>query len=515
MAVSSQGLSEGKRYVHEQLEQPSLLLFEHLSVCIVTVFDLGIQSYNKSDVWECVKGSIQEILSSSDALQNLHVGTRKIDRAIYDCEFAEQNKDFAPYEAWFEINHHHAALWRCLDNIHKELSWEWKADTVPATLVIESYGIGVLRVEWKINTAVDQNQAITLASRLGAIVDEILFKDLFASLLAQVREPLGQSLPFLLHESLVYRRLTEYLTGTIFVSFDKFAACKEDVYKQLSQMLWLYSSAYQLREPFTEKAREADLSLVPENVFIISRPASIGVFTHPKTNDREDLYVEERIQLIETLYCQMFLLKRLDVSLNDLLIVHLNDNHHASEQMLRLRAERILAMQQEALVLTEFYRNTRVTTSSDYRRLLEAGNEAFGLARLYESVQEKLNHAQALTVATLDELRNVRLEWLQWAAIVFALLTGAKDFLNPLTWGLIKRAWHLQETVATLQESYPVGNVVLSCVWTVIGMMLILGFVRQQHVRRSLRELGALFERQVLTPEEYERMRTEILRKRE
>jgi hypothetical protein len=162
------------------------------------------------------------------------------------------------------------------------------------------------------------------------------------------------------------------------------------------------------------------------------------------------------------------------------------DFHTRKALELREEIDQIMAIQQESLVFTEFYRNSRITTSADYRRLLEAGNNTFGLARLYESVQEKLEHSHAIVTADLNELRNIVLDFLQWVAVVFAAITAAKDILNPLVVGLllpvVKRQpkWANITDVEQFTKSEPVLNAGIN-----IGIVIVVTIVLRYLIKHT------------------------------
>jgi hypothetical protein len=140
---------------------------------------------------------------------------------------------------------------------------------------------------------------------------------------------------------------------------------------------------------------------------------------------------------------------------------------------------------------------------------LDAGNKAFSLSRLYDSVKERVEHSQAIVMEKLNQIRNGTLDLLQWAALGFAAIALSKDILNPLVLDVVLQ--HADDKVAKFQKDFPAWNALLTLGLTIVVMVIVSSFVMKRDIFKQLDEIEDQWRQGMLTQQEYERKRAEIL----
>ncbi|HSF33646.1 MAG TPA: hypothetical protein VLK82_24670 [Candidatus Tectomicrobia bacterium] len=498
----------------DNLVQKPLLSFQKSRVLTLTVFDFGLVYYNRPTFRQKIINSILEELRNLawvhlEFKKSIDLYYREVNTNVYDCEFANRLEGFEPLEIRFTLDFRHKDIRhyvpQIVENIKKTLiSINPKIDpkkldsyaslllskmdhsVVPAVLMIESYGIGILRVEWRNIGLINRDEIIDLSDGLVDTVDGELFKEKFRPILLKIYKKIHKDPAFEVEGSLGSKILTEYLTPRMFLSFDDLRWAAKISYREIARMIWLYNSNFQIDEQLADRAKDENLSLFSGDVFIISRPASIGVF---RNRDRFAPYVIDRVELVETLYCQMFLLKKFDIELSEIINASNLRNRGVSMSQLRRNLDHLIAMQQESLTLTEFYRNTYTTASSDHKRLIDAGGSSLGLPRLYSSITEKLEHSHSIVSQTHDRLRNMRLMVLQWAAIIFASITLVREIINPLILRLIIKYWQITDSMEDVLKKYPDRVAVLHI--AVVGIIAVVIAIIWWCVRVRGRKAGS------------------------
>jgi hypothetical protein len=111
-------------------------------------------------------------------------------------------------------------------------------DEISSTLIVESYGIGILRTKWDFTKIkVNSEQASDLAFYLINDIDSNFFTKFFLPSIVR-------SLSLVPKDSFGFEYLKESLTEIIFISTDNVEKYmqemgSENFYQQIAQMLWL------------------------------------------------------------------------------------------------------------------------------------------------------------------------------------------------------------------------------------------------------------------------------------
>ena len=436
-------------------------IFSKLTIHILTVFDFGLQFYKHKEVRRKIITVIEDEIRTytPHGIEGVKTKPRDFNPDFYDCEFIEINKERPAFDINFSINFKNKVLinnilHHILDNISEEKNVVENAtkafhnfiesiekwcgtNTIPAVLMLESYGIGVLRTAWQITSTITVDEALGWNRTLMKTMDEGFFKFFVESILSKVKKIINEDKKLYFLTSLEAKPLTQYITGCAFISQDdvrdylyKVQKDRNDFYESITNLLTL--SRFEKHLEFIEETKKLNVSSNRNRLFIISRPSSVGIFSSESTSD----YINRRIDLIERLYCQMFLLKRYNFALSDL-IDQQETFHQRSSSELKEDINKIQSIQQEVLFLTEFFRNTYVASYREYRRMIDAGSMDFALSRAYDSIKEKLEHSHALVLSKLNEIRNNYVDFIQLAAFGVAATAVTLYVLNPLVLTLL------------------------------------------------------------------------------
>ncbi|ETW92918.1 MAG: hypothetical protein ETSY1_41560 [Candidatus Entotheonella factor] len=417
------------------------IIFDQICIHILHVFDLGVKFYKRPDIRKTLSNHIFRAISSHKDSSNTFSITkldnqaydRDISKKLYDLEFINKINQSKPFEITFHINFDKINLYDyCKDGINNIEEIQNKIqnidsfNSIPTSFMVESYGIGILKTKWDFTGQIlSLNQAIDIPFFLQDILDKELFNGFFLPNIIR-------NMPFNSTTNYGFSYLNECLTEAILISKDSPQSylnneLENDFYQQISQIVWLLPSHLPVSKNFSSTIESRNVSLIDKNVFIISRPISVGMFEHGWPEG----HISDYINLIEILYCQYFLLKHLDYQLNHIIdfgYAQSYDGHNDQTKDIKS----IIDIQQQSQIFTEFYRNSHIASYSEFRTLLDVGNDIFNLHSLYNSVKEKIEYSQSIIIEELNQIRNRKLDYLQWAGVGFAAITVSEKILYPI-----------------------------------------------------------------------------------
>lgn len=178
-----------------------------------------------------------------------------------------------------------------------------------------------------------------------------------------------------------------------------------------------------------KKMTENDIAIHNSDILLVSPISVLMVFPGLKKKYYYD-YVEERMNIIEIVWRQKILLKKMHFQLG-YYIDHIEQIKES--EGLNSAINEILEIQSSFQSELEVYRNNIVHTTYSYAMLLETLNKVLKLDNHYLFVQEKLETCKSIYERLSNERRNNLMENIQWIVI----LLGVTAILLPILTNVI------------------------------------------------------------------------------
>lgn len=390
-----------------------MLYSQFLKICEIVTFDFGYQLIEKNKRKK-IKDEIQK------KFPRIKVEEEEFNQKIYDCEFIRINENKNPIVITGVINRKNTK--NIISSYKKELSkneennfntFEKKFDLNKSNfrIILDSYGIGTLRIEFNFiqNNPINTINIIESTIVAGKFVDKYLFQNYFKNkILESLYSAFKETGEIILKEHHTYSIIaTNYKK-----SFSK---------NQLYGIVWKDENYNKVQTVLTNKIVK-DMALESSDNFIISQPAA---FIRVCDVDFSESYFQNRVKALEILRRQYHLLKKFDFQLSEVI-------EKKEESNLSSLINRIIQIQDNIFLLSEFYKNIKIFTMQEYMYIFERGNAVFRVNDLYESLKSKIDWSYNIVNNLIQEQRNNLLRRLEIAGFIFTSIVFVINMVHPL-----------------------------------------------------------------------------------
>jgi len=278
-------------------------------------------------------------------------------------------------------------------------------------IVLDSYGIGTTRIEFDLikNNIIDTIDIIKSINEVVKLVDKYLFPNYF-------KEKIFKILNTIFKEKIKIV-LKEHHTHPVIATNRKQIFSKEELYG----IVWKDKNYKKVKKGAIDKIVK-DIAMEPSDKFIISQPATFMKFLN---TNFEKPYFQNHINALEIIRRQHHLLKGFDFQLSEIIEKKEKNN-------LSILLKRIMQIQDNVFLLSEFYKNTKVAVMQEYKYIFETANEIFAINDLYESLKSKIDWSYNITNDLIQERRNYIFNGINIAAFLIASITFITNIIDPI-----------------------------------------------------------------------------------
>lgn len=390
-----------------------MLSNKFLKILEIVTFDFGYYLVNESDRKK-IKDEIKKEFIEAE------LKDEEFNPKIYDCEFIRVNKDKKAISISGDINGKN--IKNIISSYKNDLSKDEKdnfnsfkrffnLNKINYRIVLDSCGIGTIRIEFNLikNNIIDTIDIIKSAKAAGKLVDEYLFPNYF-------KEKILKILNTIFKEKIKII-LEEHHTYPVIATNRKQIFSKEELYG----IVWKDKYYKEVKKNVIDKIVN-NIAIESSGSFIISQPATYMRFSKL---DFKEPYFQNRINALEILRRQHHLLKGFDFQLSEIIEKKEKNN-------LSLLLKRVMQIQDNVFLLSEFYKNIKVTAMQEYKYIFKTANEVFVINDLYESLKSKIDWSYNITNDLIQERRNYIFKGINIAGFSIASITFIANIIDPI-----------------------------------------------------------------------------------
>lgn len=283
---------------------------------------------------------------------------------------------------------------------------------VKIKICFDQIGVNSIRFDFKINKSLETKKLIKIANDTGKFVDEILFCEVKKNITELTKTKVNENSILKVHD-----------TYTVIYSTDSNIDLNNDK-KEIAGIISLNDYYSDFNDENVEKKTENEFSLYEGTLIAAGHSATLMIFNNPErfTNNPNN-YINERISALEMYHRQKYLLKKLDVDLDNLIREFEENNDFNEISLLKEKMNKIKKTQIDIQSKLEIYRNTRTSITSSFILFFDILNNTFSLDKHYKFLLEKLDACDKIYQGLYDHTRTEFMEDIQFIVAILGVLS--------------------------------------------------------------------------------------------
>lgn len=392
-------------------------------VAFYSSFNLNFEELKKLN-----SGQLKALFRRTEYFYNSIPIFGSFNKNIYDLDFVENNKCRAlhlksyidPTELIMYICHRrdfinflceNSELSDKIENFKKILFFCERKITID--LDLDKQGIYIVHFDFKLKKEIQTNDLTDLVDLTCQLSDEILFKiienDLNKNFFKNVDNKLLLNDKNKENFSLVH----ETYTVTVSTNFDTY--CDNDYMKEIVGIGWKQPDFADLNGITLQKIMKNNISFYKNDILLIT---SVGTIMAIKGTSLKGDYINGRMNAIAMFCRQNLLLKKIHMSIDDLINNSLIDSNNPEDSINEI--QKIQINIQSDLV---FYENVILSIVDSYKLLFETFNNVLETDNKYKLIKSKIESSKSIYGNVIDNRRHKQMRDLQIIVLLVGILT--------------------------------------------------------------------------------------------